>query len=189
MSNGLVLGLSASSSGIYNLNGGLLLVGSGGLTNGPGAAAFNFGGGTLGAITPWSSSVSMNLTEGGGDSTVDTTGGSISLSGNLTGIGGLTKTGDGLLILSGSNSYRGNTIVALGTLDVTNSEALPDGVSLTVGAGGKLIFDSSMAGGSPIISSAISPNAVPEPGTLALLGVAVCGAAVHQRVCSRRKKR
>ena len=43
----------------------------------------------------------------------------------LTGFGGLTKTGDGGLILSGkSGSWTGNTLVNQGTLRVTSADAL-----------------------------------------------------------------
>ena len=101
---GLFLAVSAGASGTYNLNGGLLVLSSSGLTQGAGSAAFNFGGGTLAANAPWSSSLGMNLTGNGGNATVDTTGGSIGLAGNLTGFGGLSKVGPGTL------RYPGRTV-------------------------------------------------------------------------------
>ena len=73
----LILAQSTASTGTYNLNGGSLAVSA--LTQGAGTAAFNFGGGTLGASAAWSSSLAMTLTGFGGNGTVDTTGGSISL--------------------------------------------------------------------------------------------------------------
>ena len=189
----LVLAQSPGSSGTYNLNGGLLLLPTSGLTKGSGTATFNFGGGTLGAgdsssspanttvnETPGagdlcSSSLNMNMSGIGG--AIDTTGGNIGLSGNLSGAGGLTKIGSGLLILSGSNTYDGGTDVEAGTLYVTNSNVLPHGTSLTVSAEGTLIFDP-LAGGASMTdgrtfttSPARAVAAVPEPGTLALLGV------------------
>jgi len=86
----------------------------------------------------------------------------------------LTKLGSGTLVLSGTNSYTGGTFVNEGTLAVTDSHALPDGQSLTVGAGGTLIFDPSFSGSpvqsaSPVARSAVAP--VPEPGTFILLAV------------------
>ena len=66
----------------------------------------------------------MTLTGSGGNSTVDTTGGNISLSGNLSGIGGLIKVGFGTLTLSASNGYTGVTLVSNGTLLLSNSAAL-----------------------------------------------------------------
>jgi autotransporter-associated beta strand protein len=168
VSGNVTFGFYAGSSGTYNLNGGLLsLAGSSALLSGGGAAAFNFGGGTLGASAPWSSSLAMNLSGIGGPATVDTSGGNIGLSGNLSGSGGLTEVGSGLLILSGSNTYTGGTTVEAGTLDVLNSSALPDGSSLTVGADATLIFGAFSAG-SPVSDSAATV-AVPEPGTLSLL--------------------
>ena len=55
----------------------------------------------------------------------------------------LSLSGDGQLILSGTDNYTGGTTVSGGTLYVTKSSALPDGSSLTVGAGGVFIFDPS----------------------------------------------
>ena len=88
----LILAESASSAGTYNLNGGLLALSAGGLSQGSGTATFNFGGGTLGANAAWSSSLNMNMSGVGGPGTVDSTGGNIGLSGNLTGTGGLARS-------------------------------------------------------------------------------------------------
>jgi len=74
----------------------------------------------------------------------------------------LTLSGDGQLILSGSNTYTGGTDVVGGTLVVTSNAALADGTSLTVGTGASAIF-----GGAAVPQTAA---AVPEPGTLMLLG-------------------
>ena len=114
----LVLAQFAGSSGTYNLNGGLLTLPSGGMIVGSGTASFNFGGGTLGATAPWSSSMNLNLTGSGGNATVDTTGGNISLTGNLTGAGTLNKVGPGILLLSGTNSVLGSLTVNGGVLQI-----------------------------------------------------------------------
>ena len=100
--------------------------------------------------------------------------GALTLSGSISEFGGvhkLTMNGaGGTLVLSGTGLYTGGTIVNAGILAVTSGSALPDNQSLTVGAGGTLIFDPSYTA-SPIVLgqvlSAVSP--VPEPGTLALL--------------------
>ena len=68
-------------------------------------------------------------------------------SGPISGSGSLLKTGAGELILSGSNTYQGGTIVSAGTLAVTNHNALPNGSSLTVGAGAGQLFAAPEAGG------------------------------------------
>jgi autotransporter-associated beta strand protein len=108
-------------------------------------------------------------------------------SGNLSDLnrgGSLTKTGSGLLVLTGDNSYGGGTDVEAGTLIVASNTALPAGTSLTVGAGGTFIFDLSAAGGPASGGpSAVSHGAaaVPEPGTLALLSVVGIVAATAWR--------
>ena len=81
----------------------------------------------------------------------------------------LLKTGQGTLILSGSNSYDGGTTVADGTLMVATASALPAGGSLAVGADGTFIFDPTAAAAPLAASPAGSVAPVPEPGTLALL--------------------
>jgi autotransporter-associated beta strand protein len=95
----------------------------------------------------------------------------------------LTMSGDrGTLILSGSDSYRGGTIVAAGTLEVTDPAALPDAGSLTIGAGAASIFGAAVARG----TTADAPAAVPEPSTLVLLGAGGVGFAVSRRLRRRR---
>jgi fibronectin-binding autotransporter adhesin len=117
VSGQLVLAEFAGSSGTYNLNGGLLTLSYGGLTQGAGSASFNFGGGTLGATIPWTSAMNLNVTASGA-ATVDTTGGNIALAGNLTGSGTLNKAGAGTLTLSGTNSALGALNVSFGTLQI-----------------------------------------------------------------------
>jgi len=117
----------------------------------------------------------------------------LTLGGDISGTGaGLTLAGSGALVLSGDNSYDSGTTVNSGTLYVTNSNALPAGTSLTVGVGATTIFNPSMTGtlasnSQTFVRSTIST--VPEPGTLTLLAVTVCGAAVHRHIRSRRKIR
>ena len=51
----------------------------------------------------------------------------------LGGTYGLTKTGSGPVVLSGTNTYTGSTTVTAGILKVTSLAALPDGMNLKVG--------------------------------------------------------
>ena len=94
-------------------------------------------------------------------------------SSSITGSYSLTMSGSGgTLILSGSDNYTEGTNVTAGTLIVIYNTALPTGSSLTIGAGGTVIFDP-LAAGTPVVASAIAT--VPEPSTLALLGVDAIG--------------
>ncbi len=102
----------------------------------------------------------------------------------------------GMLILSGSNGYTGGTFVNAGTLVVENPNGIPNGSSLTVGAGAASLF-ASPAGGSVVFggaevivaggNSAAAPSAVPEPGTLALLLAGLASAALYRRTGRRWK--
>ena len=65
----LYLGYSSTGTGAYNLNGGVLAVNV--LSGGSGAAALNFGGGTLRANSSLSIGLPMTLTGTGGAATVD----------------------------------------------------------------------------------------------------------------------
>ncbi len=114
ISSNLYLGFNSGSSGTYNLNSGTLILKS--LSKGSGAAAFNFGGGTIQASGSFSTSLPMTLTGDGGNANIDTAGYAVTLFGILSGTGGLNKVGSGTLTLSVAETYSGNTTVSGGTL-------------------------------------------------------------------------
>ncbi|MCP5127842.1 MAG: autotransporter-associated beta strand repeat-containing protein [Gammaproteobacteria bacterium] len=73
--------------------------------------------------------VTLTLTNGGGDNgTIET---------SLSGIGALTKIGDGSLALAGTNTYSGDTTIASGTLNIATDSNLGNG-ALLLGAGATL---------------------------------------------------
>ena len=115
VSGSLVLTQSANTSGTYNLNGGLLILsGAAGLIQGPGVAAFNFGGGTLQMGAGFTTSVPITLSISGSNGTFDTAGNTLTLTNALSGPGGLNKAGAGMLTLAGSYAYAGPTSVSGG---------------------------------------------------------------------------
>jgi autotransporter-associated beta strand protein len=138
--------------------------------------------------------------------------GLVNLAGTISGSGNLIKTGSGVLELSGTNSYTGETIVTGGTLLALNSMALSSGGLIIGANAPSLFGDilpaTSLSNAADLsgpisatsdelsllpaanpTSSAIVPNiptanvnAVPEPGSLILVVVALGGGALlHAR--------
>ena len=70
------------------------------------------------------------------DSTIDTGSNTDTISGVISGPGGLAKLGSGTLIMSGANTYTGATDVQAGALDVTGSLASSVTVELGASLGG-----------------------------------------------------
>jgi autotransporter-associated beta strand protein len=97
--------------------------------------------------------------------------------------GGLIKTGEGTLILTGINTYQGGTTVNSGTLILNSSLAIADGTNLTVGRGSPFH--------AAAVPSAEAPSVVPvpEPTSLALLaaGAAVAAAIARWRRISAQR--
>jgi autotransporter-associated beta strand protein len=91
---------------------------------------------------------------------------------------GITKTGDGVMVLAGSNTFLGSTTVNNGTLIVATSGGLASGTNLNVGA------NLSLFSPAPVVAAAAAPTvtAVPEPSAFAILGAALAGAAMVRRV-------
>ena len=173
---------SAFSTGysIYNLTGGSLYIGSGGITTSGSGYQLNLGGGTIGAEATWSSSQNMTLTGNNGPVTFNPAGNAITLSGVLSGSGGLTVTGGGTLELSGANTYTGNTTVSAGTLqlDSTSNHSgafqLSNGATLDLNYSGTLSVASASTNGVALAvgtyTSANLPAFITGTGSLQVTG-------------------
>ena len=113
-------------------------VGSNGITAGAGAPyliEFGGAGGVVRAATHFASALNATLVSNGTEAiTFDTQAWGITLSGNLTGDGGLNKTGTGTLTLSGAHSYSGATSVSGGVLRAGAAGAFSAASAVTVGA-------------------------------------------------------
>ncbi|MNR83701.1 Outer membrane protein B precursor [compost metagenome] len=119
------LSLWSAGSNTLNLNGtsgarGLLAVNS--LSLNSNTSQFNWNGGILQATGAQNNflqnSGSSNITIGSNGAYFDTNGYNVGIAtaGLLTGGGGLTKQGGGVLTIAGSNTYAGSTTVSQGTL-------------------------------------------------------------------------
>jgi autotransporter-associated beta strand protein len=125
-------------------NGGTLYVGSVGLVvNQPSSQSFiSFGQSKIGALTDWASAAPLTLTSNATFQAADAgnVAHNISLSGVLSGVGGITKTGSGTVTLSGANTYTGNTTVSVGTLAL-QQPTLSSNSTVSVASGAVLHLD------------------------------------------------
>ncbi|HZF01480.1 MAG TPA: glycosyl hydrolase family 28-related protein [Methylomirabilota bacterium] len=155
---------SAGSTASLNVSGGTLYIGVGGISkNSLGTLAVStiLSGGIIAATLPWSSSNAMTLTLTNGGVTFQTadatgTAQNISLSGVLSGTGGLAKTGAGTLTLNGANTYSGGTTNNAGILAVTTASSGAGAYSL---AGGAALNVQVAGTGTSLQMSSFTPNA------------------------------
>lgn len=152
----------ASGNATITVDGGAIYLGSGGLVKGGGPgmnATVNLASGLLGAKADWASTLPLVLPAGGNIHLAATDEGGtpfdITLHGPLTGAGGFTKVGGGVLTLSGANTQSGGIVVAEGRLHLTGSLA----------AGGDLrIADAAILSGD---GTSAKPVVLEAGGTLA----------------------
>lgn len=112
------------------------------LGSGTGALAINAG--ALEVATGFSTP--RNITLGNVASTIQVDGAqNYTVNGVLGGAGALNKAGNGTLILTGANTFTGETIVDTGTLNLaaTSGDALANTTAITVNAAGTLLLGAS----------------------------------------------
>jgi autotransporter-associated beta strand protein len=167
-------------SSVANLaSGGAVNVGSGGRVTLPGinsqsgATGIGLDSGTLRASASFTSTAPIII--GAGGATIDCNGHNVQFAHGLSGQGGLTITGAGILTLTGTNSYGGTTLSS-GKLIIAISTSLADGSSLTVGANANGFFGSPVA--APMATAAaaklgVSNSAGASSGTTLYAGHAL----------------
>jgi autotransporter-associated beta strand protein len=125
-SGSLTLAGSNSYSGGTGLSDGTVVLGSGGAIGSVGN--ITFAGGTLQFTAAKTNDYSTRIKSSTAAISLDTNGQNVTMAGVIdnSNIGGLTKLGDGTLLLSGVNSYSGIATVTTGTLQLGNANALGD---------------------------------------------------------------
>jgi len=136
---------NANREGHIFLNGGTLNIGSFGIRRDRNAYSVTLTSGTLGSLDAWASNANLDITlagdADGGSLDIDTTGGDISLYGDLSGPGGFTKVGTNTLTLVGANTYTGTTVVASGVLHLATGASLDAESSVRITESGAMDVD------------------------------------------------
>jgi len=152
---------STAGSADMTVTGGTLYIGRNGVgiaTSGTGSTthSITLSGGTIGSSTTtggggWSSSANMTLGTVNGDITFQAANAlaaarTITLTGILSGSGGLKKTGAGTLSLGAANTYSGQTRIDAGTLSLTSAGSLNNSSRILVGSGAIFNVDAKTTG-------------------------------------------
>jgi outer membrane autotransporter protein len=137
----LILTAENTYLGITTINAGVLSISSDanlGTAPSPGAPVANrltLNGGALQATASFALDTNRGITLLGGGTIGVTDQNVLSYGGVITGVGSLTKTDTGTLVLSGMNTYIGATTVNGGTLRAGMANTLPSQTALSVTAG------------------------------------------------------
>lgn len=146
VNNAIVLG---ASNGTINVGANVtmsgVISGTGNLTK-TGASTLTLSGTNTYSGTTTVSGGSLSVSSDGnlGTGNVVLNGGGLTVTGattidnDISGTSGLTKSGTGTVVLSGTNTYSGGTTINGGTLQVSGGSALADGGAVSVAAGATL---------------------------------------------------
>ncbi|MEI7773512.1 MAG: autotransporter-associated beta strand repeat-containing protein [Verrucomicrobiota bacterium] len=137
---------------------------------GTGSVVFNGGALQYGSGITTDLSKRIALLGSGTTATVDTNGNSVTFDNGLTGLGGVKKSGNGILALAGSNTFSGGLQVAAGTVQVGSGSSGSLASSANVDSGASLLFART---DSVTYSGALSGSGTVEQagtGTLTLTG-------------------
>ncbi len=142
---------------------------------GAAAGGLTFANGTLRTTASFASARNSSLT--GAGTILTDAGTNFALGGLISGAGSLTKSGAGILTLSGNNSYAGATNVNAGTLRINGNQSAATGL-VTVASGATLGGDGTIGGSVNVLNGGIlapgnSPGTLNINGDLTLAGGSV----------------
>ena len=138
----LTNGGNSYSGGTFVFGGGTLAIGSDAVLGDPAAGLALGNGSTAGTLAVpngslFTSARAVTLGAGGGVFDIQGTA-ALDLAGSVSGAGSLSKLGSGVLTLSGSNAYTGNTIVGGGILRAGATNVVSAAGDMSVAAGATL---------------------------------------------------
>ena len=168
----IVSGTNSYAGGTF-FNAGILQAAADGNLGAP-SGGLTFNGGTLGLGASFDPATTRSVTLNGSGGAVDTNGFSSTMAQSISGMGGLTKAGAGILNLTGTSTYTGPTIVQAGTLAVNGSITSLTSIEAqgVLGGNGTIFDDVANAGtiapGNSIGTLTVAGNYVGNNGRLAL---------------------
>jgi len=161
-----VLNEANTYSGGTNINGGVLQVEDAGALGT--AGTIDFGGGTLKYTATNTEDYSNRIANSTSAISVDTNGQDVTYASSLaaSNTGGLTKTGEGTLELTGANLYTGNTSIDNGTFLANNASGSATGGSTSISATGDAVLGGSGTVGTTGATTTIGSGATITGGTV-----------------------
>jgi len=130
-------------------------------------------------IGPISAPVGGIVTLGSGSLTVNSVSNS-TFSGEISGTGGLSKQGAGVLTLASANIYGGATTVTAGELNLTNATGSATSTGAVAVSGGAILSGTGSATGVVTLTNAVIRPGSGGTGTLTLGGLILSGTSVYE---------